>query len=147
VAIARSKRRGMLDPLTGIANRAGIDECVARAMADEPGIPLSVAVRDLEHFQPLHDTYGQQAGEPVLRIVTAALVATTGSGQVVGRLGGDEFVVLMPGRTLEAACAIAESLRLAVTVCDLTDALGEITLGAVTASLGVAELQPGERIS
>ena len=146
-AIARSKRHGLLDPLTGVHNRAGIDDMVARLMAAEPGIPLSIAVLDVDHLKSLNDTYGHPAGDEVLRLVTKALVAATGSRQTVGRLGGDEFVVLMPGQTREAATAQAENLRRAVKACDLTAALGEVTLGEITASLGVAELQPGERLS
>ena len=83
----------------------------------------------------------------MLRAVTDALIAAAGSSQMVGRLGGDEFVVVLPGTSLEAAAESAETLRIALTTCDLTDALGGQVLGEITASLGVAELERGETLA
>lgn len=145
--IARSKKETLRDPLTGIANRAGIDALLGQLLKDEPGLPLSIALIDLDRFKSLNDTHGHQRGDYVLRAVTNALIAATGSSQMVGRLGGDEFVVVLPGTPLEMAAESAETLRIALTTCDLTGALGGEVLGQITASLGVAELDPGESLA
>jgi diguanylate cyclase len=145
--ISRSRKQSLCDPLTGVANRAGIDALVQQLLRDEPGQPLSIALIDLDRFKSLNDTHGHQRGDYVLRAVTDALIAAAGSSQMVGRLGGDEFVVVLPGTSLEAAAESAETLRIALTTCDLTDALGGQVLGEITASLGVAELEPGETLA
>ncbi len=145
--IVRSRKQALRDPLTGIANRAGVDGLVTQLLADEPAQPLSVALLDIDHFKTLNDSYGHQRGDHVLRAVTKALIAAAGSSQMVGRLGGDEFVVVLPGTTLEMAAESAETLRIAVMSCDLTESLGGEVLGGLTASLGVAELERGESLA
>ena len=146
VEIARSREGALLDALTGVANRVGIDAMFARLRRDAPDQVLSVALLDIDHFKTLNDTYGHQLGDKVLRVVGRALVEAAGSKRLVGRLGGDEFAIILPDAALEAAHDAAESLRHAVAASDLSDALGGAILGAITASLGVAELQPGETI-
>ena len=145
--IARSRKESLRDPLTGIANRAGIDTLLTQLIKEEPGQPLSVALIDLDRFKSLNDTHGHQRGDYVLRAVTEALISAAGSSQMVGRLGGDEFVVVLPGTPLDLAADAAETLRIALTTCDLTDALGGQVLGEITASLGVAELEQGESLA
>jgi len=56
-------------------------------------------------------------------------------------------VVVLPGTTLEMAAESAETLRIAVMSCDLTESLGGEVLGGLTASLGVAQLERGESLA
>ncbi len=91
------------DALTGAQNRASIADLgnleVNRAMAQ--GLPMAVAVIDLDHFKELNDGHGHAFGDAVLKDLVKTLSGHLSPTDVVGRTGGDEFVVLMPNRTLE----------------------------------------------
>ncbi|GID90715.1 diguanylate cyclase domain-containing protein [Amorphoplanes digitatis] len=83
------------DPLTGLANRAGIHRWL-RAAGERvagDGARLAVAFVDLNKFKAVNDTYGHATGDEVLRRVAASLARTGRAGDLHGRLGGDEFIV------------------------------------------------------
>jgi diguanylate cyclase (GGDEF)-like protein len=103
----------LLDPLTGVANRPGIEREAARALDDSirDGTPLSLLMLDLDHFKAINDRYGHAAGDKVLRATTAAWQAQLRGRDPLGRVGGEEFVVVCPDTTLEQALVVANRLR------------------------------------
>jgi diguanylate cyclase (GGDEF)-like protein len=115
------------DPLTGAANRRAWDEELTRALtwAQQEGMPVTVAVMDLDDFKGYNDRNGHQAGDLLLKEAAAAWQAILRVSDVLGRMGGDEFAVLLPGCTLEMGAAISQRLRHAVP--------------AARCSIGVAE--------
>lgn len=139
-------REATMDPLTGVLNRAGLDQVLGTALADAAGGrgSLALAVVDIDHFKRLNDSYGHQAGDEILRLVGRALVASTRSADVVGRLGGDEFVVLFSDKDLRGAVEMAERIRRGIVDCDVRQIFGGEVLGGVTASIGVAAFQAGD---
>jgi diguanylate cyclase (GGDEF)-like protein len=104
------------DPLTGTANRRAWDDELAAAatQAEFDGRPMSVALLDLDDFKGFNDRHGHQAGDRLLKEVSAAWQAILRMSDVLARIGGDEFAVLLPGCSLETAAQIAERLRAAV---------------------------------
>lgn len=144
--IAALRDGTLRDALTGVWNRAGLDQLLGRVRERRGLAAFSIAVLDVDRFKSLNDSFGHQVGDRVLRVVAKALIMTSGS-HMVGRLGGDEFVVLLPGMDIDEAQQAAETIRIAVTTCDLTDALGGQILGEITASLGVAELMADETVA
>ncbi|GIE48476.1 sensor domain-containing diguanylate cyclase [Actinoplanes nipponensis] len=83
------------DPLTGLANRAGIHRWLHRALdtlAAGDG-RLAVAFIDLDHFKTVNDTRGHAVGDEMLRRFATSLSHTGRAGDLHGRLGGDEFIV------------------------------------------------------
>ena len=104
------------DPLTGTANRRAWDDELSSAVeqAEFDGRPMSVALIDLDDFKGFNDTYGHQAGDRLLKEVSAAWQAILRMSDVLARIGGDEFAVLLPGCSLETASQIAARLRAAV---------------------------------
>jgi diguanylate cyclase (GGDEF)-like protein len=104
------------DPLTGTANRRAWDDELASAaeQAEFDGRPMSVALLDLDDFKGYNDHFGHQAGDRLLKEVSAAWQAILRMSDVLARIGGDEFAVLLPGCSLETAAQIAERLRAAV---------------------------------
>ncbi len=103
----------LLDPLTGVANRPGIEQEAARALDESirDGTPLSLLMLDLDHFKAINDRYGHAAGDKVLRATTAAWQAQLRGKDPLGRVGGEEFVVVCPDTTLEQALVVANRLR------------------------------------
>ncbi len=141
--IGRSRENQLRDPLTGLANRPGLDQQLTRALATGP---LTCAVLDIDHFKSLNDSYGHQVGDEVLRIVARAILANARERDIVGRIGGDEFVVIFPATDALAAAALAERIREAIMASDLGNIFGRGVTGGITASIGVSPFRPGDSI-
>jgi len=134
---AASRVAASTDPLTGIANRGGFmlnaDRVVERCRRD--GSPVCVLMFDLDRFKEINDTFGHAVGDAVLlrfcEVTSAALRAT----DVFGRIGGEEFAVVLPGSSIEAACARADRIR--ASFMEKCEQVGEFKVEA-TVSGGVA---------
>ena len=82
------------DALTGLLNRHGMQEALARAVAKvAPDRQLAVYVLDLDGFKAVNDTHGHAAGDLLLAAVAQRLRGCLRAADIVARLGGDEFVV------------------------------------------------------
>jgi diguanylate cyclase (GGDEF)-like protein len=127
------------DPLTGIPNRRAYLERVAEAVdAAAWGHQTVVCLVDLDGFKAVNDAGGHAAGDVMLRAVGSALGGAVRETDTVARLGGDEFAVLADISVGFSGEMLAERLR---------DAVARIgRLSGVTASVGVAEVQPGDDV-
>ncbi|MEA2294853.1 MAG: hypothetical protein QOE86_2492 [Solirubrobacteraceae bacterium] len=130
------------DPLTGVLNRRRFEEELERALA---GVrrhrrPAALVTLDLDNFKHVNDTYGNPAGDDLLRAVALALRERVRATDAVGRLGGDEFGIVLAGtgevEAEEVAKGLLEAFRSRVGV-----EVGE-RIVRVTASAGVRQLAP-----
>jgi diguanylate cyclase (GGDEF)-like protein len=105
--------RAVLDPLTGLLNRASLDSRVIEIeeQAQLTGGAVSVIVLDLDGFKRVNDTYGHERGDAVLRDAAYEIRKSLRSFELVYRIGGEEFLVLLPGVDLAAALEVAERVR------------------------------------
>jgi diguanylate cyclase (GGDEF)-like protein len=127
------------DPLTGMPNRrAFLDRLSAAVDASAWGHPTVVCLVDLDGFKAVNDAGGHAAGDAMLTTVGAALGRVVRETDTVARLGGDEFAVLADVSVTFSGEMLAERLREAVAV------VGRES--GVTASVGVAEVQPGDDV-
>ena len=127
------------DPLTGIPNRRAFVERVTGAVNDAAwGHRSVVCLVDLDGFKAVNDADGHAAGDAMLRAVGIALGGAVRETDTVARLGGDEFAVLADITVGFSGDVLAERLRAAVA--EVGAARG------VTASVGVAEVEPGDDI-
>ena len=133
-----------VDTKTGLLNASTWEQEAATeiARAVRTGIPLALALVDIDHFKLVNDTYGHLVGDKTLRAVTDALQSQLRAYDLAGRFGGEEFVILLPHAREVDALAVAERLRvhvasLAIPVSD-TDASGPYV--RVTISVGVTAL-------
>ena len=131
------QEQAIRDSLTGLYNRRYLDETLEReiARAKREGHPLALVMIDVDHFKPLNDTYGHQAGDHVLAALGALLREDTRAEDVPCRYGGEEFLVLMPQMPLDAARERAEHWR--TRFADQCFIHGSLSIRA-TISLGVA---------
>jgi diguanylate cyclase (GGDEF)-like protein/PAS domain S-box-containing protein len=85
------------DGLTGLPNRAMFNELLNHAMesAKRRGTQVAVLFIDLDRFKIINDSLGHDAGDLMLREISARLRQCLRGSDVVARLGGDEFVVLL----------------------------------------------------
>jgi len=135
------------DPLTGLANRRGLDQALRQevARAARTGGELTVAVVDLDRFKAVNDTDGHQVGDAVLRSVADALRNGVREYDVAARLGGDEFVLVLPGCGPDEALAVAERLRRGIGVA--TAATHTVTASAGVAVFAVHGTEPDELVA
>ena len=86
----------------------------AHGRADHAAEPFSLVMLDLDHFKPVNDSMGHQAGDRLLKQVAQAIVAASRDSDRVFRYGGDEFAVLLPRTAGDQVGTIAERVRAAV---------------------------------
>lgn len=132
------ERLASADPLTNLSNRRGGEKDISAEIsrASRQKTPLSCVLLDLDHFKAVNDTFGHQAGDHVLREVSALLRRTVRAYDILARWGGEEFLIVLPGVELDQALKLAERIRDAIEKLPLSG------IGSVTASAGVAALGP-----
>jgi len=129
------ERQAQTDALTGLANRRGFGEALARAaVAHAEPMPIALLVIDIDHFKRVNDHHGHATGDAILRHVAAHVARVAGSGAIVARYGGEEFVVALKGYDLMRAGTVAERIRVSMDVTFDT----ETDLPSVTVSIGAA---------
>jgi len=138
------RQKALIDPLTGLPNRAAWSERLDHEVNawHQRGNNLSLAMLDLDHFKRINDGYGHLAGDKVLKIIATVLSKRLRPTDFIARFGGEEFVLLMPDSALADALAVGEALRAAIEACPFHFKGEPVT---ITVSMGVAQLQPGER--
>jgi diguanylate cyclase (GGDEF)-like protein/PAS domain S-box-containing protein len=127
------------DPITGLPNRALLEEHLKLALARSRRSDSSVALLhvDLDNFKLVNDSLGHGAGDELLCALSIRLQQLVRSTDLLARSGGDEFLLLLADMQ-EDPLLVAE--RVAGQICA---ALAEpFTIrGAevqVSASIGVA---------
>ena len=128
------------DRLTEIFNRGEIENRLKNCVRNmrEVGKPVSVIMLDLDNFKSINDIHGHETGDVVLKAAAKALTDCIRESDAAGRWGGEEFLVVLPGAELAAAVRVAERIRGEIASKDL------LPDRRVTASIGVAEVQPEE---
>ena len=89
------QRMALFDSLTGLANRASINQHLAGRLArvDSPAFWLMFI--DLDGFKGVNDSFGHRAGDQLLQQAAERLRQVLPDA-FIGRWGGDEFVVALP---------------------------------------------------
>jgi len=85
------------DVVTGLPNRMLFSDRLKNALAQARRHEWHLAVMfiDLDKFKSINDSYGHDAGDKVLKIVSERLQKSVRGADTVGRQGGDEFLYLM----------------------------------------------------
>lgn len=134
-AAERNRHLAGHDPLTGLVNRHGLNETLAR-FADRALDPVALICIDLDRFKPVNDRYGHAAGDAVLVEVAARLRQAAPDQAFIARLGGDEFIVAVRNLTPDAAGSLAARVRDALST-QRYRIIDDVT-APVTASVGYA---------
>ncbi len=129
------------DPLTRLGNRREVDDRWPALLAEcrAAGVPLAVAMLDLDHFKQINDRFGHAIGDEVLVVTARLLCENTRAADIEARVGGEEFLLVLPDTDGDSALEICERLRQRVAAYPW----GELAEGlAVTLSIGVACTPP-----
>ncbi|MEZ4367772.1 MAG: sensor domain-containing diguanylate cyclase [Kofleriaceae bacterium] len=139
----RLQKVAVTDVLTGAYNR----EFLAQQLPTEiegalaRGVPLALAMVDVDHFKSVNDRCGHDVGDEVLAEVARRLRASIRGGDVLVRYGGEEFLIVLPRADIARAWEVGERMR--QRVADRVFATGLHDL-AITISVGVAQLRRGD---
>jgi diguanylate cyclase (GGDEF)-like protein/PAS domain S-box-containing protein len=92
----RIERLAYYDTLTGLPNRALMNDRILQSMAlaRRDNRQVGVFFFDLDRFKLINDTQGHAVGDMVLRSVAQRLKKFIREGDTFARLGGDEFVII-----------------------------------------------------
>jgi diguanylate cyclase (GGDEF)-like protein/PAS domain S-box-containing protein len=134
------RRAATSDTLTALPNRAILFDRLGHGLArnSRNGGGLALLFVDLDHFKPVNDQMGHDAGDELLIEVARRLTDSVRDCDTVARIGGDEFVVLAePVIRFEDALIVANRIVDALAR-PFTLSSGVATIGA---SVGVAMSQ------
>lgn len=102
----------LLDPLTGLLNRAGLARRAAELLTqpENAAAPLAVAFLDIDRFKSINDTVGHAGGDAALRSLANVLRRHVRHEDLVGRMGGDEFVLVLSRCSRDQAVAAVQRI-------------------------------------
>jgi len=134
-ALEQAQRREVTDPLSGLANRRGLETLGGRRWRDHARHQRAVAILvvDVDHFKQVNDTLGHAGGDELIRRLGAALRRLMRSDDVAVRLGGEEFLLMAPVEPGESR-VLGERIHQELTR----------SLDGRTVSIGAHEVLPGE---
>lgn len=132
------------DGLTGLANRARLDEQLAQLIEQKrrwPSSDFTVVMVDINGLKQANDLHGHEVGDRLIIAAGEALRRTCRETDLVARLGGDEFIVLCHSTTSAQAEHFLQRLAEAVrtTKVSFESSAGEAVELPLNFSLGVAD--------
>jgi diguanylate cyclase (GGDEF)-like protein len=136
-----SQREAATDQLTGLATFRVLRDRLTQEVerSKRSGERFTVLFLDLDRLKQINDEHGHEAGNEVLRAVSAELKTAVRASDLAARYGGDEFVVILTRTRQDGAERVAEKIREGVE--NVGRRLGYQT-GLVTVSIGLAEFDP-----
>ncbi|MEQ1779157.1 MAG: diguanylate cyclase, partial [Nitrosomonas sp.] len=114
VTQTRSLRSMMVhDGLTGLLNHSAIKDEFVREVVRSTRLnsPLSFAMVDIDFFKKINDTYGQAAGDRVIKGLSRLLKQRLRETDIVGRYGGEEFAVILNDTDAISAAKVIDEIR------------------------------------
>ena len=132
-AVQQLTEKAESDSLTGLLNRAAMEQRVRDFLAGEGGAgPHALLMIDIDNFKAANDTLGHPEGDRMLVRFAALLKRLFRASDLIGRMGGDEFAVLMKDAGDENALNKAR---------ELVGSVGALNREAglhITASVGIS---------
>ncbi len=133
----------MLDPLTGLYNRRGLQNKLD-VLLSQPHASHYVMLLDIDHFKAYNDNYGHSMGDQALVRVSAAIRDAVRSRDVVVRYGGEEFLVLMSDVNQEYAILMADRIQNQVLGLNIPHHFNAQVSTNVTVSAGLSAFVDGD---
>lgn len=137
------ERLATFDQLTGLVNRAKLDEVLRTELirSNRYGNSLGLIMLDIDYFKAVNDTHGHQVGDKVLRLFAEQLRHGVRDADVPGRWGGEEFLIICPESDQHGVVTLAQSLRERVQSHEVKG------VGKKTASFGVTVFEKTDTIT
>lgn len=131
------------DPLTGVGNRASMNNSVRREieLAFRHNRQLGVIMLDVDHFKSVNDEYGHAAGDYVLQSLIECAEASVRISDMIFRYGGEEFVIILPETDEAGVLRLAKRIRRRVE--KLETNFNKQTI-QITISIGITNLREAD---
>lgn len=145
------RRDAAIDAMTNmLRSEPGRDRLVEEIRrAERYGHPLSLLYMDIDRFKSVNDTYGHEAGNTVLRSVSAIIRASVRDVDLCVRWGGEELgvIALETETSMDPTTgALAVANRVLTRIRDHRFTGLDRHQEHLTISIGVAGIGPGERL-
>jgi diguanylate cyclase (GGDEF)-like protein len=141
-----SQNQALYDPLTGLPNRALLDDRINQAVATcrRNHSALAILFIDLDGFKAVNDLFGHHVGDLALRELANRLAEARRRTDTIARFGGDEFVIVCPDvESVDVAYRIAEVV--------LAELSRPVVIGTtehrLTASIGIVVTEAGDMVA
>jgi diguanylate cyclase (GGDEF)-like protein/PAS domain S-box-containing protein len=112
VAERELERLATVDDMTGLVNRQAMQR-ILREMLDGPDTQGAFVLVDLDQFTSVNESYGDAAGDQLLRQV-GGILRGLNLAHTVARWGDDEFAVFLTDVDAEGAVRDADRIRIAI---------------------------------
>lgn len=141
-----ASRLSMIDPLTRLWNRSGLENLLEKEWSDAArhGRAVTLVMTDIDHFKSINDTFGHPGGDAVLRGFAKRLLEALRGEDTVGRTGGEEFLMILTDCAADKRADTVERIRRVIA--DTPFDVGGVA-HPVTASFGVASGVPGADVT
>jgi diguanylate cyclase (GGDEF)-like protein len=116
--IGSLRQQAMRDPLTGLLNRRSMEQEIPRLLGEHLSSARDACLLmiDVDHFKPLNDTLGHNAGDHLLKEIGQIIRSTIREGDMAFRCGGDEFVVVLSNTSMITGQSVSKRLESLVGV-------------------------------
>ncbi|MCB1540699.1 MAG: GGDEF domain-containing protein [Rhodoblastus sp.] len=144
--LSRVRSENERDALTGAYSRGHFDKMLTTLVkaAHQDSSDLSLLMVDIDHFKRINDNFGHVVGDDLLQKYVQLMMHNVKGKDCLARYGGEEFAIIMPTTSLQSAVIVAEQIRQKLEATKWKAGKDGAMIGAVTASFGVAQLQPDE---
>ena len=101
------------DWLTGLPNRRAWDQRFAEELrhAKRTGVPITIGLIDVDRLKSVNDDGGHQAGDRLLKTLSAQWAESLRTADFIARLGGDEFGLIFIGCDRGSAPELVDRMR------------------------------------
>ena len=134
---------GRTDPLTALPSRRAFEETLAReaARAHRYGLPLGLALMDLDHLARINQGFGRAAGDEVVKHFSRLALTGLRETDLLHHFGGGGFAALLPHTPLPGADTAARRL---MTLAAEAPVVAGAQIVRFTCSAGIAALEGTE---
>jgi diguanylate cyclase (GGDEF)-like protein len=134
----------MVDPLTRLWNRNGIDKILNYQIKEsmETNTKFGIALVDIDFFKSINDNYGHLVGDETLQTVAKVMLKSCRLQDAIGRWGGEEFLIIILAQHEKEIKTICERIRSRVEK-EIIEAT-RLQKFSVTLTMGVSIFSPDE---
>ncbi len=137
LANAALEKLTLIDPLTELLNRRGLQQALTREIKrlERENIDVLVLLVDIDDFKRVNDSFGHAVGDVALQEIAQRLSTCVRGADYACRIGGDEFLLLLPNADRVEAARIAERARVSIATMTIQHSTGNLQLTASVAAL------------
>lgn len=131
------KRLAETDALTRLGNRRAFDHMLSELYEDGGAAFAVLMLADIDHFKTVNDRFGHPVGDRIIQSVAQIIRGAVKEPACVARVGGEEFAIVVGGLAEEAACQLADTIRMAVMEASFVNTASGANYGPITLSVGL----------